>query len=772
MITIDAITSIYNCIPTPSIILKTDAPRFTIAMLNAALLKIVNVEPSVLIGKGFFEAFPNHTDPMAPGTENLKYAFKHVLKFKESYQINEHLYSLPSLMDQKSINRCWKITTYPLLDINGEVDFIVLSSEDITNLKEIQDRSKRFNELESLEKNVLELNSKSDVLIEEVLYTYLKGIESLFPELYCALKELENAPSYRWVSPSLPQSFAEKFGGNGVCKELGSSEKVEILEQNELVDHYSSKRKDRSSPLLFQNLRAYRSQPIVKSDGKLRAIFFVYYSIVQEPSEEELYVIDRVMGFLKMIFENRERIDRLKETALIMDQTQKLANFCTWSWDIKKNEVTWSDAMFSIYGKLIKHTFEAYQEFLHPEDKEIVYNKIQAVIAVKGDTEFEQRMIRPDGQMRHLKSWVKVECEKGSPIKLIGASLDITESKKIENALKISNERYYYVNELTNDAIYDWDILNDHVEWGDAFFRMFGYRKFKENFPIARWAELVYPDETKKVVQELNFALKNTSEVRWIADYRLKKENGAFSFVEESGYILRNINGEAIRMIGVIRDVSERKASDIQRAQQELTIKHHLARYEAVFKATRDAIWDYDLMTKEVIWNKGIKEIFGHQRVEARYQWWYDHVHPDDIQLVNATVRSALRKGQSRWSCEYRFKCADGNYKFVLDSGVFIFGDTGEVIRMIGAMQDITERVNYIHTIEQHNARLQDIAWAQTHLVRAPLARILGLVPFLSTVDQNHDQHSQIISYLEDSAKELDEVIKNIIKKSNCRQVD
>ena len=79
---------------------------------------------------------------------------------------------------------------------------------------------------------------------------------------------------------------------------------------------------------------------------------------------------------------------------------------------------------------------------------------------------------------------------------------------------------------------------------------------------------------------------------------------------------------------------------------------------------------------------------------------------------------------------------------------------------------DVTERLNYIQAIEAQNEKLREISWAQSHLVRAPLAKIMALIPLLKDMKADNDQLEQLLEYLNSSANELDEVIKSITEKA------
>jgi signal transduction histidine kinase len=84
---------------------------------------------------------------------------------------------------------------------------------------------------------------------------------------------------------------------------------------------------------------------------------------------------------------------------------------------------------------------------------------------------------------------------------------------------------------------------------------------------------------------------------------------------------------------------------------------------------------------------------------------------------------------------------------------------------MIGAMQDITEQINYIQAIEDQNTRLREIAWFQSHVVRAPLARIMGLTDLLKNAE-GETYYSELLAHILTSAQELDDVIRSIVIRS------
>jgi len=124
----------------------------------------------------------------------------------------------------------------------------------------------------------------------------------------------------------------------------------------------------------------------------------------------------------------------------------------------------------------------------------------------------------------------------------------------------------------------------------------------------------------------------------------------------------------------------------------EQLIAQNVERFRIVSKATSDVIWDCDLLKCEIKWNRALKGILKHDPGLTSIDWWRQHIHPQDRKRVDLKLSSHISQGITRWTDEYRFLCGDGNYKNIFDRGFLMFDKSGNGYRMIGAMQDITER--------------------------------------------------------------------------------
>jgi two-component system, NarL family, sensor histidine kinase UhpB len=116
-------------------------------------------------------------------------------------------------------------------------------------------------------------------------------------------------------------------------------------------------------------------------------------------------------------------------------------------------------------------------------------------------------------------------------------------------------------------------------------------------------------------------------------------------------------------------------------------------RYDAISAATNDAIWDHDLIKGDTFYNERLVYIFGYSKDELQdnTSWWEDNIHPDERERVINKMNGILQSDVIVWNDEYQFRCKDGSYKIVYDRSYIVRAASGTPLRLIGAMNDVTE---------------------------------------------------------------------------------
>jgi PAS domain S-box-containing protein len=307
--------------------------------------------------------------------------------------------------------------------------------------------TERLQEIERLEGHILRLNSELIVPLDEVLNTYLRGLEALFPQMLSCIHRVKNGRLVNGLSPSLHQAYIDSMNGLSIGENVGSCGTAAALKRQVIVGDIASDPKwDKYKSIAMKyHLHACWSNPVIDTDGEVIATVSMYYNKPKLPGEEELKVMERATALLRIILENRQKTDIINETNLLMLQNQELAHFGNWRWDVQSDIVNWSPVLYTIYGldpKEFKATFAGYQERLHPEDRDRIYQTIENILKTKEIAEFEERIIRPDGEVRYLRSWAKLKSDQnGVPVEMIGACLDITEKVSHIEAIELRNKQ-------------------------------------------------------------------------------------------------------------------------------------------------------------------------------------------------------------------------------------------------------------------------------------------------------------------------------------------
>lgn len=211
-------------------------------------------------------------------------------------------------------------------------------------------------------------------------------------------------------------------------------------------------------------------------------------------------------------------------------------------------------------------------------------------------------------------------------------------------------------------------------------------------------------------------------------------------------------------------------ASDITdriKAEEELQVSNE--RYQIVTKATAEVIWDLDINNGIISWGEGYERLFNYKIKENKtdLDHWEQRVHQEDIDFVRTSFGLHIENNKTRkWELEYRYLKSDGSYANILDRGFILRNSTGVAIRMVGAMQDITSTKAYIKKIENQNSTLKEIAWLQSHVVRAPLAKIMSIQNIIKEDSQSLNETKILLEALGDTCTELDEVIRKISRKT------
>ncbi|MBW4460369.1 MAG: PAS domain-containing protein [Nodosilinea sp. WJT8-NPBG4] len=231
------------------------------------------------------------------------------------------------------------------------------------------------------------------------------------------------------------------------------------------------------------------------------------------------------------------------------------------------------------------------------------------------------------------------------------------------------------------------DLNTKHLVWSAGTYRLFGLRPEDPIESFERFIERVLPEDRPQLLRN-HVEVSTLSEILEV-NYRIRRPDGEIRWLSDRGNIEVDGEGQPCRQLGTVIDVTAQKTA-------EATLRASEERFRLILEATNDAIWDWDLIA-DVTWRgEGYKTLIGYgdEDIEASYDWWRSRLHPDDRQRLLASIQTALEGDATRWTDEYRFRCRDGRYAYIMDRGYVIRNDQGQAIRMIGGMLNLTEQKN------------------------------------------------------------------------------
>lgn len=275
-----------------------------------------------------------------------------------------------------------------------------------------------------------------------------------------------------------------------------------------------------------------------------------------------------------------------------------------------------------------------------------------------------------------------------------------SERERAAFALEDAQLRLEAALEAGEIGTWTWDIKNNRVVADKNLAHFFSVSKTDASGgQIEKYVAAIHTDDRERVGKIIDEAVKNKDSYE--AEYRILNGDDKVRWVVARGKILRDESGAATQLPGVVIDITERKNT-------EEFLRETNERFRLISRATNDAVWDWNLQNDYVWWNDAVMTLFGYKKeqVEPTAKWWYEHIHADDRDRVVSGIHDVIDNGGENWSDEYRFLCTDGSFRYVFDRGFAIHRD-GKAIRMLGAMQDITERRKVEEDLKKSQERLQ-----------------------------------------------------------------
>lgn len=518
-----ALFEFFKISPTPSLVLTPDAPKFTIVDVNEAYLKATNSKQTDLIGKGIFEAFPdNDADPTADGVKNLSQSLHTVIKTNKKHKMEIQKYDIPIRGTSKFEPKYWEPENIPLFNDTEELKFIIHCVRDITEKINAKKQAKEFEYF---------FNNSND-------FSCIANTEGYFEITNCSFNkvlgysenELTTKPFIDYVHPD---DIAQTLQAYNQLK-MGAS-----------VIHFTNRYLKKDGSYIWLDWNA-TPNPVT---GKLYCI--ARDVTERKKAEESLKLLNEELE--QRVYQRTAEVEKaLKENTIILESIGDAFFAVDKNWTVTYwNRIAERDLSVMKNEIIGKNLWEVFSDSIDSES----YKKYHQAIKTHKVVHFED-------YYQVLNKWYEISAypsENGLAVYF----KDITESKKAKRIIEESNERFEYVTKATFDAIWDWNIKEDKIFWGDGFEKIFGYKLSELKDDSAAWIQNIHPEDIQKITESY-YTIVKSKETNWIEEYRYKKSNGEYCYVINKGIVIRDADGKAIRIIGAMQDITKKKEEELR----------------------------------------------------------------------------------------------------------------------------------------------------------------------------------------------------------------
>jgi PAS domain S-box-containing protein len=494
----------------------------------------------------------------------------------------------------------------------------------------------------------------------------------------------------------VPQALNEQFRLN--CLDIMARGQAEVVLENSLdattgeIRHYKSIKK-----------------PLRDAQGNPQILV-----IAQDISD--------IVHSQQLVAESERRLQNILE----------LTHVGIWDWDINSGRVEHNDQWYKLIGlppNSLPSTVDSFLERLHPDDKEAVVQRVEAVI--RGETErytSEHRMRGENGRYAWVRDQggVAERDANGRPLRLMGCIFNIDEQKQKDEQLAVQSRRINDIIEATHIGTFEWNIQTGEEILNENWADIVGYT-LAELEPISEqtWRQLVHPDDLAVTDGAMERHLSGQTAL-YESEVRMRHKDGHWVWIMARAKVTRrDAHGAPLLVTGTHVDISRRKETEDRLRQSDELLS-------AAIDTIEEAFVIFDPQDQLVYCNEQYLNLFSSVRdvikagatYETIIRTWVErgaegHIRPEDaetyiqqrLQAHRAGIASIQPVGHGRWIRSRERRTSTGY--------------------IVGFRFDITEVMQAKQQADAANAAKSRFLATMSHEIRTPMNGILGMAQLL-----------------------------------------
>ena len=261
---------------------------------------------------------------------------------------------------------------------------------------------------------------------------------------------------------------------------------------------------------------------------------------------------------------------------------------------------------------------------------------------------------------------------------------DITERRRMEVALRETSQRLKLATDAGGVGIWTWNFSDDTLEWDDRLWDWYDVPAAARQGGVRYdyWRSRIHPDDLAR--SEVVLLEAHWRDTPYSDEFRVLQSDGSVRHLHAAGVIEHDANGKPLRMIGINRDITERKRAEARQHEIE-------ARFRTMANSAPVLIWLAGVDKGCTFFNETWLNFTGRALKQELGNGWAAGVHPEDLDRC-LHIYGVCFEARQEFKIEYRLRRADGVFRWIHDTGVPRFDGGGEFLGYIGSCLDITDQ--------------------------------------------------------------------------------
>jgi PAS domain S-box-containing protein len=390
----------------------------------------------------------------------------------------------------------------------------------------------------------------------------------------------------------------------------------------------------------------------------------------------------------------------LQRNESYLSEAQRLGRMGSWVFEPAGRFGYWSRELFQIYGldpDKPAPTLDEYLARVYLPDREFMASLIKQMLAEGLGCDVTKRIVRPDGEVRHIRCVGAPVVENGFLKQIVGSAIDVTEHELLTQQLRRREAYLAEAQRLSHTGSFGWKPGCEEHVWSDETYRIFEYDPAKK-VTLDMIVERVHPEDRNFVLETVERASTSGDPIDY--EYRLLFPDDRVKYLHVLASRLET-DSDDLEFAGAVIDITEAKGAEekIRLSERELrTLIDVMPAYVGTCLPDGTA----DFLSQSWL------EYSGQTREEAMGWGWAGALHPDDADRVLASWRAGLASGEPV-EIEFRCRRADGAYRWFLDRNLPLRDDEGKIIKWYGILFDINALKETEHALQAREHELVGI---------------------------------------------------------------